>query len=470
MAGADVVILGAGAAGLTAARRLSGAGLRCVVLEARDRIGGRIHTIHDPLSTVPIELGAEFVHGRPRETREAIRAARLTAVDVTGEHWRHFRGKLSKMKDLDAELEPVMGRLDAKQLRRRDQSFSEFLEQRAAKASPQAKAFATAFVEGFDAADPARISALSIAEEGEAEDEIDGLRLFRVLDGYDSLVRWIAAGINPERCEIRLNTIAKTVRWHGPSGGKRGGGAGIRVRCVSPDGEDRGEISGRKLLVTLPIGVLKAPPDDIAAVRFEPEVPQLTSALDRLEMGPIVKAVIRFGSAFWEDGEFSQATSRSRFSNLGFIHAHEQLFPTWWTTLPVRSAVLTAWAGGPKAERMAGWSEAQIRKELTASLARPLATTVGRIDALIEHLDVADWKSDPFARGAYSYVLTGGVGAREALGRPVAGTLFFAGEAAHGGLSGTVAGAIASGEEAADRILAHTTGPARPRRPRATNM
>src|SRR5438105_1616414 len=84
---ADVIVIGAGAAGMAAARELSRASTNVVIVEARDRLGGRIHTLRDPGFPLPVELGAEFVHGRPRESWEIIRAADLIAYDVTDTHW-----------------------------------------------------------------------------------------------------------------------------------------------------------------------------------------------------------------------------------------------------------------------------------------------------------------------------------------------------------------------------------------------
>ena len=83
----DVVVIGAGAAGLAAARELSGAGKRVCVLEARPRLGGRVHTLHVPDLPLPVELGAEFIHGEPDETLSIVAAAALTACELPNNHW-----------------------------------------------------------------------------------------------------------------------------------------------------------------------------------------------------------------------------------------------------------------------------------------------------------------------------------------------------------------------------------------------
>src|SRR5690349_20944014 len=109
----DVLILGAGAAGLTAARDLSDAGPRVLVLEARDRIGGRIHTHRDTSFPIPLELGAEFIHGRPLETFDIVRAANLAIVDGADDHW-YFDNRRKRFKllpDFWEKLGRVMSKL-----------------------------------------------------------------------------------------------------------------------------------------------------------------------------------------------------------------------------------------------------------------------------------------------------------------------------------------------------------------------
>src|SRR5438067_6076886 len=122
----DVAVVGAGAAGLAAAQRLSAAGRSVVLLEARDRIGGRIHTLADPLFPLPVELGAEFIHGRETPTWEIIRATNRAAYLADGEQ-RHFeQGRLKKVGDFWGEIDKVFARL--KKLDGNDMSFAEFAQ------------------------------------------------------------------------------------------------------------------------------------------------------------------------------------------------------------------------------------------------------------------------------------------------------------------------------------------------------
>ena len=183
--------------------------------------------------------------------------------------------------------------------------------------------------------------------------------------------------------------------------------------------------TARSGIVTLPLGVLQS-----GAVRFSPQVKK-DQAIKRLASGPVIKAALRFPSAFWA----------KRHPGVAFFHAPRAAFPTFWTPLPVRAPLLIAWSGGPKATRPS-WD----------AIRASLVSIFGRIEQPDEMI-IQDWAKDPFARGAYSYVLVDGAGAREALAAPLADTLFFAGEATSADDSGTVAGALASGQRAAREVM-----------------
>jgi monoamine oxidase len=184
-------------------------------------------------------------------------------------------------------------------------------------------------------------------------------------------------------------------------------------------------------------------------VQFVPDFPQKWKSSEPLKVGSVVKLVLRFREAFWE---------AAGFEDLGFLHAPGELFQTWWTNSPMRSTILTGWVGGPAVSRLSGLTATEIVNRALDSLARILSVDRRRLASLLEATHLADWQDDPFARGAYSYVGVGGSRAATALAEPVADTLFFAGEATHDRLSGTVAGAIASGYRAADEVLQSKLG------------
>ena len=204
-------------------------------------------------------------------------------------------------------------------------------------------------------------------------------------------------------------------------------------------------INVRQAIVTLPLGVLQAPATVPGAVRFSPVLTK-DKAFAGLAVGPVIKIVLRFRTAFWEE------VQQGKLCRAAFLLAPEQAFQTFWTTLPARTQLLTAWCGGPNAARLSDQTEAAITEQALADLAAIFSKRHLRDELLATYFH--DWQRDPFARGAYSYVLAGGSRARQALARPLDNALFFAGEAADTqGESGTVAGALQSGRRAAQELI-----------------
>jgi len=457
----DVVILGAGAAGLAAAAELARRGKSAVVLEARDRIGGRVWSLEVPGLPVPVELGAEFIHGRPAATLSRMRSAGIAKIDAPIARMAVVDGKLQRRDDaLYTELQRFLRR-HARALNRRDVSFDAFLARARRDLSAAARTFARMRVQGYDAAEPARVSARAIAEEWCAE-ETERPGHFRPRGGYGALLDWLAAGLDDSRVELRLESIVRAVRWkrgavqvegtllRGEGGGMvqssppARGGAAHEVRRGG--GRDF-VVTARRAIVTLPLGVLKLSPRAPGAVRFTPALRAKRPALDGLESGAVIKAALLFRTAFWEE------IDAGHYRGASFFHSPGAAFPTFWTALPERAPLLIAWAGGPKAARFARAAAPEIVQEAVASLDSIFGAR-GGIEERLAAAWVHHWQQDPFARGAYSYVAVGGHGARQALAEPIDDTLFFAGEAAdHEGEHGTVAGALASGARAAREVL-----------------
>ena len=187
----EVAIVGAGVAGLEAGRVLHEANVDIAILEARERIGGRVFTMRDPRLPVPIELGAEFVHGSAPELRDIAREAQLALLDVGGERWWSERGRLRRAEEFWSQLELVMQRLDAK--REPDRSFADFLQTSFPhRRHERARTVALQWIKGFQAADPSRVSERAMAEGGSPGDDVRERRIGRILEGYDQVPRWIA--------------------------------------------------------------------------------------------------------------------------------------------------------------------------------------------------------------------------------------------------------------------------------------
>jgi len=403
----DVLIVGAGAAGLSAARELTRAGLQVLIVEARHRIGGRIHTLHDALSPVPIELGAEFIHGTPPEIWSYVESGRFPALEINAP-FLHIRDGHVEDGDWEATDRILSGMDDAP-----EQSFRDYVSK--VDAPPEACDAAVGYVEGFNAARQELISIRSLAAAPDDD------RNFRPVHGYSSLIELLWRELGPTR--IVLATPVSTVEW------RRG-----NVRLTAAGGR---VFEAARAIVTAPLGVLQS-----GAIRFDPEPAILRDACRCLVMGHAARLVLRFRRPGWED--------RDDLRDAGFLLSGGPFPPTWWTSLPTRSPVITAWAGGPKAE-----SAPENVEEWIAPALRSLESILGSdVRNELDSWDAHNWSTDPYSLGAYSYVRVGGMEAQQAFGDPVEDTLYFAGEAvATGGDIGTVHAALASGARAARHIL-----------------
>lgn len=439
----DILVIGAGVAGLSAASDLSAAGLSVRVLEARDRIGGRIYTRRDA-GRSPIELGAEFIHGLPEATWALVRAGPLPVYESAGEDWSASGGAISRGDGrLWADVDELFGRMAGVP----DQTFAEFVAPYLREERWRAAAeLATAYVEGFDAAQADRIGVHSLLREQRASEAIEGDRSFCLRGGYDEVARVLAADLGSARSEIRLGAVVTAVEWKAGE---------VVVSAQAAAGEPLGPFRARQAVVTLPLGVLKAPAGRTGHVAFVPELPEKELAAGRLEMGQAVKIVLRFRERFWADARLVAQPPGDGLEQLGFLRAPGAPVPTWWTAYPDPAPTLTGWAGGPTAARLLAQGRTEIFARALDSLAGALGLEQARLERLLDGWHFHDWQADPLARGAYSYVPAGALDAPDALAKPVAGTLFFAGEATDTtGRTGTVDGAIASGRRAARELLA----------------
>jgi monoamine oxidase len=433
-AAADVLVIGAGVAGLAAARELSGHGVRVVVLEARGRIGGRIHTIHAPGDPVPVELGAEFIDV-PGPAWDVLRASGGTAYRTAGGLWEVNDGTATQL-EMEAVTDDVLGRLDPPP--EPDRSFLEWLNEQQG-IDEHHRALVLRYVEGFHASEVDRVGIHWIAQTMQGSAGGGGPVRHHALGGFAQVAHGLRAALAPT-CEVRLDTMVTEVRW---------GRDGVEARCRSGLGGALPSVRARRALVTLPLGVLQAAEGEPGAVRFVPEIEPTRRAANALAMGPVHKVVLRFREAILETRlRFADDADETEERALFMTDAP---FPAWWTASPLRAPQLTAWAGGGAALRLGDRDPASAAVDALAQL---LGTGRGEVEAELEAWHHHDWGADPFSRGAYSYVPAGALPAQAALGTPLEDTLFFAGEAtATEGMNGTVDGAIESGQRAAREIL-----------------
>jgi monoamine oxidase len=428
---ADVVVVGAGVAGLAAARELRRRGLTVVVLEARDRIGGRILTVRDPRLPLPVELGAEFVHGPAPLTHRIFAEAGLTTCDLAGDHLQARRGKVARAAPW-GPIDRILRRIDR---RAPDRSFDEFLASLGGSARAGDRRAARDFVEGFHAADPADIGVRSLASESQGQPSDRLRQIARVHGGYDQLPRWLARELQGR---IRLRAPVAAIEW-------RRGHVRVTVRRT---GRAVGRLAARAAIVTVPVGVLAADPAQPGGLILEPDPPRIRRACGVIAMGAVTRLVCWFSAFPWSAGPATREPGR--VARAGFWHAVGPTFRTWWTACPSPCPLAVAWSGGPRAAAIAARGRRAVEStavaELAAAFDLPRRAVTSRLVATWMH----DWQHDVYSRGAYSYARVGGAGAAGSLSRPVEETLFFAGEAtAARGRTGTVEGALASGLRAA---------------------
>lgn len=427
----DTVVVGAGVTGLTAARLLQDAGRTVVVLEARDRIGGRVHT--DRTDGV-VDLGASWIHGvdgspvaaaaeafgmrtleftvggfqvdsrpiayhgpdgRPLSADEARAfSADVHAVDAVLPDVISASGPEASYRDVTDEALARQGWSAD-----RTQRVREYLEHRAEEQYG-------AWIE-------------DLAAHGLDDDAIEGDEVV-FPDGYGVLPERLAVGV-----DVRLEHVVTRVDWSED---------GVWVRT------SRGDFSGDTTVVTVPVGVLQA-----GTMEIVPPLPPVNAeALGRLRMNAFEKVFLRFPTRFWKDG----------------IYAFRQQGPEarWWhswydlTALHDEPLLLT-FAAGPAALATRDWTDEQVRDSIMTQLRRLFGERIP--DPIGLHRTA--WQDDPFAHGSYAYMTVGSTTAdHDDLATPVGGVLHLAGEATWTEDPATVAAALFSGHRAAERILGRT--------------
>lgn len=421
--------MGAGAAGLAAARRVAEGGARVLVLEARDRLGGRIFTDQEGL-----ELGAEFIHGLPTATLRLLEEGRIRRIPAEGEHWTREGERFEPMQDRLRDIHRLLGPAAALD---RDQSVREYLRgqiQRDASLTQPAESLER-LVEQFDAADSGRASIRAILAEWTGDANVEAPQ-GRPEGGYRGLVSVLLHLLNRLGGTIRPGAVVRRVHWS-PGG----------VELLVERGGILERVRGRRAIITLPLGVLQAAPGSPGAVDFDPPLVAKASALSRLEMGAVLKVMVRVPSRPWASAD------GGRYRDAAFFHGDQVPFRTMWTTLPVRSPWLSLWLAGPRAATLSRESHDRVAAgaiESVRMMFRGIADLAGEQCTVHFH----NWQQDPRSLGGYSYVAVDGSSARDDLAAPLDGVLFFAGEATEGsGEASTVAGALMTGQRAADELL-----------------
>ena len=456
----DILILGAGMAGLTAARTLAEAGRRVTLLEAANRVGGRIHTLRE--ANEIIELGAEFVHGKPPELWSLIEEANLETYELDGTMLTYEDGRLQS-RDEEEDSTPILDKLES--LSGPDLTFAEYLAQHPLP-DDQRQAI-IGYVEGFNAADHRIISTHSLGLQQAAEEAIEGDRLFRIKDGYDRLPQFLAQKFTEAGGSLHLNTLVERIDWT-PN----------HVRIEAQRSGQPITFEAAKAIITLPLGVLQQ-----NSVTFSP-TPDALHEANRLRMGNARRFTLVFREPFWKhlhidrnsrtnnktvilsEGGASAAAvegpavlphrlpSSNSLRNLSFLLSFASMPPVWWTPHPALSNTLTGWIGGPRSAALANLTTDELAEAACKTLAQIFSLDPADIRSQLIACHTHDWQHDALTFGAYSYVAAGGLDASSKMTLPADNTLYFAGEHTDTtGHWGTVHAAIRSGLRAAQEIL-----------------
>ena len=419
----DVIVIGAGLAGLAAADRLVWAGHHVTVLEARDRLGGRVWT--DLSGPRPVDLGAEWV-GDEGAVYDILVQGRAQLRAALGERFRRGPDGWENLRDLPQVTAALIARAARTARAGDDPSLREALDACCANpADAGARQELLAYVEGFHAADPARLS-LRWLVQVEKTQPAEASEL-RAVEGAGRIVSAFAGSIEG-RCNLRLNRVVSEVRWKAGE---------VEVATVGTDGSHEVHCA-QAAVVTVPLPML-------SAIRFQPALDEKLAAGDLLAMGRAVKVVLRFRTAFWRE--------LAPLDRMLFLFGGAPPFPVWWTHADPEVPQITGWAGGPPAAAVDGVSSGRLAELAVASLADSLGLPHTEVMRQLEGFHHHDWNGDPFSMGAYTWVTAGGLDAHRTLAAPLARTLYFAGEATCGaGYNATMEGAIISGRRAAGEV------------------
>jgi monoamine oxidase len=425
---ADIIVIGAGVSGLAAGGELARRGWRVRILEARDRIGGRILTSAPRNWPGPVELGPEFIHGGTRTLQAVLRRAGLRTRPVETNMWWRENGRLELVPDFWECIKRVASRIP---WRNRGHSFQHFLRTKGRKFELRDRRLAEAYVAGFNAASPARLSAHAQRTDHAGADTND----LKIDGRYDAVARALQKAWPRARVDLHLNSIVTQVGW-------RVGAVAVQAR---PPGKKTVTHRARAAVITLPLGVLQA-----RSVKFAPALREKERIIARMGWGQVVRVVLRFRPGFWSAPFLPDTLAAGSGRAFGFVTAPQESVPVWWA-LAAPAPVLTGWAGGRPAAALSRCRPAEIRDAALRSLASILNTSQAELRRRLADWRTHDWESDPFSRGAYSHIVAGVENGPERLAEPVAGTLFFAGEATAKDV-GTVHGALESGLQAAHTV------------------
>jgi monoamine oxidase len=417
----SVIIVGGGIAGLIAAKKLCAQKNQVILLEARDRTGGRINTIvADDFPGLLLEYGAEFIHGNLPATLDLLHQYKIPFHKVEGE-----------MVNLtDQESSAHEGRawnklLEKMSALKKDISLSDFLEEHyPGEKNIAFKNSIKKYASGFDLADPDLASTKALYREWSAEPDDQ----FRIEGGYKRLVDALVDDCVRSGCKIFTSTVVREIRWSKNS-----------VNVITEKGNS---FAAEKILITIPAGVLKDE-NKKGSIHFHPAIPEKINAFKNIGFGSVIKILLVFNDAFW----------RPEYKDAGFFFT-QYAVPTWWTQEPEKNNLLTGWLGDTETKKWNGQPDEKILEGAIRSLALAFHIPEDQIKNKLVHSKIINWMNENFSCGGYSFSTLNTDIAKKELAEPTADTIYFAGEALYeGSMQGTAEAALQSGIETAEKMM-----------------
>ena len=418
----DIIVIGAGACGLMAAKELSDKGKIVTLLEAKSNAGGRIHTLQPKAFLQPVETGAEFIHGKLPVTLQLLKGANITYTKAEGNMQRNSGGKWHENDEPVEGWDELTEKMDEL---KEDTTLALFLETYfGSEKHKDLRQQALQYAQGFDAVDPDKASVIALRDEWEHDEEVT----YRVDGGYGRMIDYLQVYCEQKGCSFVFDSAVTNIEW------KEGE---VKIKTQANE-----IYEAEQAIIAVPVGVLQLEKVVKEYMRFTPALPQVEHAVKEIGYGNVIKVLLQFSSLFWQQ----QKDALFFFS--------DQKIATWWTQSPSQYPMLTGWIAGKKTDEFKDVSEADLLQLSLQSLATIFNKSEAEMKRLLTASHIVNWENDAFAKGAYSYSMIGSEEAKKILNEPIAHTLFFAGEALYSGKSGgTVEAALVQGLEVAKKIL-----------------
>lgn len=421
----DVIIIGGGAAGLMAAKLLSESGKKILLLEAKERLGGRIHCIED--FSFPVEGGAEFIHGNLKTTVALLKEAGLKKEKIKGNFCRITKGK---WKTEDEPVEHWKTLIEKLKECKEDTSIDVFLKEfLKAKKYDKVKRQFRKYIEGYDAADPkyANVFAIRIEMEGEHEGQ------YRPVPDYYALINFLKVTCS------KFNGIIKT---------------GEAVKEIKNNKNVEVITSAKKylckqIIIAVPLGVLQSKKYNKSFIEFPSSIRKYITAAKKIGNGGVIKFLLEFDKAFWLEEKFLK---ERKIPPPSYIFS-DAVIPTWWTQYPHQKPLLTGWIAGPASTKLKDYSEKKFANLLLRSLALIFSMPIQELEGHLKKIKIMNWIKEPHILGGYSYSTLQTEKARDILLTSFENKFYFAGEYLPKNSSSTVDDALQSGILAAEKII-----------------